>query len=177
MPKQPLNGANVTRRELLLAASGVAAGAVASPSAQQPTQAPTSAPACGPMIRFSETDVVETTAGKVRGYSEGGIYTYKGVPYGAATGGEARFQPAQPPKPWAEVRDSLQYGPVCPHGVSSYVDRDAFFLGADLGRADEDCLRLNVWTPGINDHRKRPVLVWLHGGGFFNWSEPIPAFV
>ena len=177
MPNQHLNGANVTRRELLLAASGVAAGAIASPAAQQPTNAPTSSPACGRVIRFSETDVVETTAGKVRGYSEGGIYTYKGVPYGAPTGGEARFQPAQPPKSWAEVRDSLQYGPVCPHWLGSYVDRDAFFLGVDLGRADEDCLRLNVWTPGINDHRKRPVLVWLHGGGFFAWSSQfLPSY-
>ena len=62
-------------------------------------------------------------------------------------------------------------------GSAGTLDRDAFFLGVDLGRADEDCLRLNVWTPGINDHRKSPVLVWLHGGGFHSWSSQfLPSY-
>jgi para-nitrobenzyl esterase len=176
MPKKHVDGADLTRRELLLAASGVAAGTIASPSAQG--QAPRSFPCRGPVIRFSETDgVVETTAGKVRGYSEDGIFTFKGVPYGAPTGGDTRFQPAQAPAPWLEVRDSLQYGSVCPSWTGRHADRDAFFLGVDLGQMDEDCLRLNDWTPGINDHRKRPVLVWLHGGGFWGWSSQfLPSY-
>ena len=124
--------------------------------------------------------VVETTTGKVRGYSELGVYTFKGLPYGASTTGTGRFMPPVAASPWPGVRDCLRYGPVCPQGASRYgqmADHVAFLLQPDHGLQDEDCLRLNVWSPGINDNRRRPVMVWLHGGGFFGGSSSeLPSY-
>ena len=114
--------------------------------------------------------VVETNAGKVRGFSERGIYTYLGIPYGAPTGGQARFQPPKKPEPWSDIRDSMQYGPICPQPERRSSDISAFFKDHNWERMDEDCLRLNVWTPAINDSGKRPVLFWLHQRGFFAGS-------
>lgn len=122
-----------------------------------------------PIIVVSETgDVVETTAGKVRGYTRNGIYTFKGIPYAASTSGAARFVAPAKPKAWTGVRSSLYYGQVCPQGPRAgwAVDENAFMFEWDDGQPGEDCLRVNVWTPGINDNRKRPVLFWIHGGGY-----------
>ncbi len=107
----------------------------------------------------------------MRGYAEDEVYVYKGIPYGASTGGDGRFQPPRKPEPWRDVRDCLQYGPVSPMWERSYGERAAFFQGRDLGRMGEDCLRLNVWTRGLNDRAKRPVMFWLHEGGFFLGSS------
>ena len=106
----------------------------------------------------------DTKYGQVAGYIERGVYTYKGIPYAQAE----RFQPASAPKPWQGVRSSRHWGPVCPqpknHGWRN--DQTAFFYQWNDGYATEDCLRLNIWTKGLNDGRKRPVLFWLHGGGY-----------
>jgi para-nitrobenzyl esterase len=123
--------------------------------------------------------IVETEAGKVRGYIQNGIFTFKGVPYGAPTGGSARFMPPQKPEPWSGVRSSLHYGHMCPNGFgmvnggdnAPHNDEDAFLLYRAYGQpAGEDCLRVNVWTPEINGTRKRPVMVWMHGGGYSGGS-------
>ncbi|SDH50529.1 para-nitrobenzyl esterase [Dyadobacter soli] len=114
----------------------------------------------------------ETTYGKVRGYVHGEIYNFKGIPYGATTAGKARFMPPSKPAAWTGIRDTLTYGPVCPQkpnkgwGMEEY----AFLYQWNDGFQGEDCLRLNIWTPAVNDHKKRPVMFWMHGGAFFSGS-------
>ncbi|WP_162537576.1 carboxylesterase/lipase family protein [Granulicella sp. WH15] len=124
------------------------------------------------------TTITETTTGKLRGYRRNGIYTFKGVPYGASTSGTRRFMPPAKPEPWAGVRNALQYGRVCLNRDSAHFitdghnsassDEDSFVLhrGAAAPVMGEDCLRVNVWTPEINGTHKRPVMVFMHGGGY-----------
>ena len=109
-------------------------------------------------------DVVETPAGRVRGAVEDGVHVFKGIPYGAPTGGPNRFRAPQPPPAWTGVRDALAYGPSAPQN-----------RGGDVG-GDEDCLVLNVWTRGLDDGGRRPVMVWLHGGGFRSGSGSSPLY-
>ena len=111
--------------------------------------------------------IVETTYGKVRGIENRGIKTFKGVPYGASTAGANRFMPPVDPASWSGVRDALEWGPSCPQRDPSTAKP------APSGKSpaeSEDCLVLNVWTPGLNDGRKRPVMLWIHGGGFGSGS-------
>lgn len=123
--------------------------------------------------------VVETVSGKVRGYVRNGIFTYKGIPYAAPVGGDARFMPPQKAKPWTGVRSSMQYGQVSPQVARNgwANDEEAWLFSWEDGIPGEDCLRVNVWTPGINDNKKRPVMVWLHGGGFQAGSgQELPSY-
>jgi len=115
-----------------------------------------------------EAQMKRNAAGKVSGCVRNGTYTYKGIPYAAPVAGAARFMPPAKPKPWAGVRSSLQYGQVSPQVARTgwANDEEAWLFSWDDGIPGEDCLRVNVWMPGINDNKKRPVMVWLHGGGF-----------
>lgn len=131
---------------------------------------------------FSQTDsplstpenaIVQTDYGKVRGYLHNTIFTYKGVPYAQAD----RFMPPQKPKSWPGVRNSMAYGPVCPQTDSYGGDEAEFAFQHDFGFQKEDCQRLNIWSPGVNDSKKRPVMVWLHGGGFATGScQELPSY-
>lgn len=123
----------------------------------------------------TEATTVETQYGKVAGYIENGIYNYKGIPYATA----ARFEEPHAPQAWDGVRSSRYYGPTCPQEFRStwLMDNVAFSSQWDDGYPGEDCLRVNVWTPGINDGKKRPVMVWIHGGGFSTGSgQEQPAY-
>jgi para-nitrobenzyl esterase len=120
------------------------------------------------LIARDDSAVVATSAGKVAGYIRNGIFTFKGIPYGDTTAGANRFMPPVKPKPWSGVRSSRQHGPVAPQAARAgwANDEEAFMFSWDDGIQGEDCLRVNVWTSGVNDNKKRPVMVWLHGGGF-----------
>ena len=118
--------------------------------------------------------IVETESGKVKGYIHRGIYTYKGIPYAKAE----RFMAPVKPQPWTQPRSCLVYGPVCPIDPTTTVnDEIEFAFQHDWGYTNENCLSLNVWTPGINDGKKRPVMVWFHGGGFSAGSSvELPSY-
>ncbi len=119
--------------------------------------------------------VTSTDAGKVRGYINNGIYTYKGIPYAEAK----RFESPQKPKPWTSIRSSFSYGPVAPllDPTTNIQDESEFVFDHSWGFTNEDCMRINVWTPNINDGKKRPVMFWIHGGGFTSGSsQELPSF-
>ena len=118
--------------------------------------------------------VVETAYGKVRGATSDGIHIFKGVRYGAPTDGANRFMPPRRPEPWSGIRDALHYGNSAPqtnpNAKAGGGERFAPVGGDEKHAESEDCLFLNVWTPGLNNGGKRPVMVWLHGGGFLSGS-------
>lgn len=119
--------------------------------------------------------VTDTESGKVRGYIEDGIYTYKGIPYAQAK----RFMPPQKAASWEGVRSSTTYGPVAPliTPTTQVQDEPEFVFDHDWGYTNEDCLRINIWTPSIDDGKKRPVLFWIHGGGFTaGSSQELPSY-
>jgi para-nitrobenzyl esterase len=125
----------------------------------------------GPVLLVGDTiAVADTQHGKVRGYALRGIHYFLGVPYGADTSGANRFMPPQKPKPWTDVFPALWWGNSAPQNMEKrYADPHyAFRDHWNYDDVSEDCLRLNVFTPALADAKKRPVLVWLHGGGFAN---------
>ena len=114
----------------------------------------------------------ETTAGKVQGMLLGGIHTFKGIPYGASTAGPNRFLPPKKPAPWTGVHDSFEFGQISPQVMTDSRNDYVQLIDWDSqpGGMGEDCLRLNIWTPGLRDGGKRPVLVSIHGGGYATGS-------
>jgi para-nitrobenzyl esterase len=109
-----------------------------------------------------------TSAGKIRGIVTDDIKVFKGIPYGGTTAGKNRFMPPTKPAPWTGIRDTLAHGPTAPQTVGAVA------RSAGSPEESEDCLVLNVFTPGVNEGRKRPVMVWLHGGGFSTGSGSGP---
>ncbi len=122
---------------------------------------------------LERTQTVQTTNGPVRGYHEDGLQVFKGLRYGAPPTGALRFKPPVKPAPWTEVADAVQLGaPAIQAGIAPGETTGGRSNGdpAAPGQpgTDEDCLFINVWTPALTG--KRPVMVWLHGGGFSNGS-------
>jgi para-nitrobenzyl esterase len=148
----------ITRRTVLAGAVG-AAGLAAARAARA----------------VSETDifpVVETAHGKIRGLAAGGVKMFKGIHYGGNTTGRDRFLPPTPALAWTGTRDAFEYGQIAPQLPNSRENAYTGLISFDIqpGGMGEDCLVLNIWTPGVNDNAKRPVLVHLHGGGFYGGS-------
>ena len=127
-----------------------------------------------PIIAGNGIAVTSTDAGKVKGYVHNDIFTFKGIPYAQSD----RFTAPQKPTPWTGIRSSMSYGPVCPTDPTTTVnDAFEFAFNHDLGYSNEHCQYLNVWTQKLNDGKKRPVMVWLHGGGFTAGSSiELPSY-
>lgn len=117
--------------------------------------------------------IVETVYGKVQGFIMRGTYEFRGIPYGADTGGENRFMPPRNPEPWDEIYPAIWWGNAAPQIMDNrYANAYSSFRDHwNYDDVSEDCLKLNVWTPAIGDGMKRPVLVWFHGGGFRNGNS------
>lgn len=161
------------RREFLAKVGLGTAGMAAAPFAMQAASGNTDQQAASDeQILFIGDDIAiaNTALGKVRGYQLNGIYTFLGVPYGENTTGKNRFMPPQKPQKWEGIKDTIWWGNTAPQIMDNRY-ANVHYSFADHWNYDdvsEDCLKLNVWTPAIGDGRKRPVLVWLHGGGFTN---------
>jgi para-nitrobenzyl esterase len=115
--------------------------------------------------------IVTTTTGPVRGLEKGGLRRFKGIPFAAPPVGDLRWRPPQPVAPWTEVRDATAHGPMAPQ-VAGALET---MLGAGSMAQGEDCLYLNVTTPACDD-AARPVMVWIHGGGFVTGAGSIPWY-
>jgi para-nitrobenzyl esterase len=147
-------------RRAFLHRTTFAAGSIGGGAIAKSWAAPASSESSGP--------VAETTAGKIRGAIEGRVAAFRGIPYGASNDGSARFLPPQKPQPWPGVKDCIELGHRSPQAASGLIPEVAAVDSKEpMG---EDCLVLNVWTPATSAAQKRPVMVWLHGGGFTSGS-------
>jgi para-nitrobenzyl esterase len=164
-----MNG--LSRRQLIQTAAAMSAAGATQAHAAQTTGSPS--------VTASSKTVVETESGKVRGFVNRGVWVFRGIPYAEPTQGANRFMPPVKPKPWPGVRSCLTYGPACPSGIgvseggdnTARADEDNFLLYRTGGwQRGENCLRLNIWSPGPNSGRKRPVMVFMHGGGYTGGS-------
>ncbi len=130
--------------------------------------------------------VVSTTNGKTQGLVQNGVQTFKGIRYGAEPVGAPRFMPPRKPEPWKDVVDATDFGAPAIQMASGAVTSPMSDCGRQLSTIyptpaemkidNEDCLFLNVWTPALGDGKKRPVMVWLHGGGYAYGSGAWPIY-
>ncbi len=112
--------------------------------------------------------IVQTDKGKIEGYDQRGLFVFKGVPFAAPPTGKRRWQPPAPVEAWGDVKETKTPGPIAPQTVmpSIFVSAD---VPPEVEPQGEDCLYLNVWTPTL-DSARRPVMFWIHGGGFTGGS-------
>jgi para-nitrobenzyl esterase len=155
----------LNRRQVLALSASGGIGAAVSGSAYAAGSARTAAPRVVGGCSTPRLAVANTQHGKVRGYVEEGVLTFKGVPYGANTAGENRWLPAMPPASWDGEYPALTYGPNCPQRLHDWSSEQTFLQQWTDGWQSEDMLKLNIWTSGLTG--KRPVMVYFHGGGYF----------
>jgi para-nitrobenzyl esterase len=116
------------------------------------------------------TPTVEIAQGRLKGFAKDGVLRFNGIPFARPPLGALRWQPAEPPEPWAGVRDAARFGHIAPQ-VKSAAEA---LIGGTPGEQSEDCLYLNIWTPGVEG--KRPVMVWIHGGAFVTGAGSIGTY-
>ena len=125
-----------------------------------------------PVLQIGDDIAVASTAyGRVKGYIMNGVYTFMGIPYGADTSGKNRFMPPVKPQPWDGILPTVFLPNSAPQNMPYPREPNSYAAFVDHWNYDlfsEDCLRLNVWTNGLADGKKRPVIVWFHGGGYSN---------
>jgi para-nitrobenzyl esterase len=128
-----------------------------------------------PGLAFAAADpVVETTSGKIRGVLDGRVQVFKGVRYGDTTAGANRFMPPRPPPKWAGIVDAKAWGASAPQVAVKPDSFNDWYTATQP--VDEDCLFLNIFTPGMHANARRPVMVWLHGGAWTNCAGTAPGF-
>lgn len=109
----------------------------------------------------TQENIVKTKQGNLQGAKENNLFVFKGVPFAAPPVGDLRWMPPHPVSPWEGVRSALEYGTIAPQNQMP----EGFIGGGEPEPQSEDCLYLNVYSPGL-DNKKRPVMVWIHGGAF-----------
>lgn len=167
----PSASSGIARRTVLKAAAATAATGLLPMRIAGRTRSAPGTDESDSVVASDSAAIAETGEGRVRGFIHRDMFVFRGVPYGAPTSGARRFMEPTKPTPWTGVRSALSWGFASPQIPPEHWDKDevAFVYEWNPGAQGEDCLRLNVWTPGLDDHR-RAVMVWLHGGGFATGS-------
>ena len=165
----------LTRREALFLSATAGMGIAAGPSALASDSIKTGVHQEPGGISTPRSAIANTQYGKVRGFLAGGVFTFKGVPYGQTTAGQNRWLPAKPPTPWKDEYPALIYGANCPQNLHTWTSTEQTFIQDwDDGWQSEDMLKLNIWTPSLTG--KRPVMFYIHGGGYsFGSSYELPS--
>ncbi len=177
----------ISRRDMLragslaVAAAGASAAALVVPAAEAQETRSRSPGVLGGASEGSDIfHVVETKYGKVQGIANAGVKCFRGIPYGADTGGKNRFMPPKEPAAWKGVRNCIGYAPISPQTPSpitgDYGQMIMWDRHVGAGGMSEDVLNLNVWTPAVNDNGKRAVMVSYHGGGWATGSGNGPMY-
>jgi para-nitrobenzyl esterase len=168
-------GIRLNRRQALVLSAAACVGATLAKDSHASDSTKTGAHLDPGYCSTPRSAAANTQYGKVRGFLSGGVFTFKGIPYGQDTGGENRWLPAIPPVPWKDEYPALIYGGNCPQNLHPWTAIEQTFLQDwDDGYQSEDMLKLNVWTPSLTG--KRAVLVYFHGGGYsFGSSYELPA--
>jgi para-nitrobenzyl esterase len=175
MVKQTRGFEMMTRREALLYSASAGLGLSLPRYAKAMDSTKTAAHLDPGVCTTPAAAVAKTQYGRVRGFLSGGVYTFKGVPYGQDTGGENRWLPLKAPAPWKDEYPALSYGANCPQALHSFKSIEMSFLyDWDDGWLSEDMLKLNIWTPALTG--SRPVMVYFHGGGYsFGSAYELPS--